>query len=147
MAVDLNQYKASYSQFRILLNDVIYTGISNISASQDVDRSGVWGTGQTPQGMSQGQVGLGEGNVTFSDLEEGHRFFRALRDTAANAALAVFSCEYSLELSNGEVISYELVGCSLSGFSVDFEQGADALGVEIPFQFLRMNIDGVAFAD
>jgi hypothetical protein len=79
-------------------------------------------------------------------LLEAHQFLADLRDTASDASLALFSCDYTVADSAGNVVSYELIGCSLTEFSFDFENGADALSNEMPFDFLRMKIDGQEFA-
>jgi hypothetical protein len=144
MAVDLNTPKMSFSNGVVKLNDKIYTAIGNISATQGVDRSAVYGTGRAPQGKSAGQVQLGEGSLTFTDLVEAHEFYSDLRDTASDASLATFACEYTLSDGVGNVVSYELVGCNLTEFSFEHENGADALTIDMPFDFLRMKVDGVA---
>ena len=146
MAVDLQAFAYSFSHGIIKFDDVQYTGISNISGDQAVDRSAVYGTGRAPQAKSAGQIGLGEGSVTFSDLKEGFQFYEALAAAAKNAAVAVFSCAYGLEKDQGAVISFGMLGCSLTSLSFDHENGADALGVEFPFDFLRLKVNGKEFA-
>ncbi len=146
MAVDLNKHTLSFSHGIVKLNDKQYTAISSISGSQSVDRSAVYGTGRSPMGKSQGQIGLGEGSLTFSDVAEGHEFLADLQAIATDASLAIFACEYTLDDGAGNVHSYELLGCSLTEFNFDFENGADALSLEMPFDFLRMKIDGAEFA-
>lgn len=143
---DLNQFAFSFSHGTITLNDVIFTGIGSISGDQSIDRSAVYGTARGPSAMSQGQVGLGEGSVTFNDLKEGMEFYKTLADSAADASRAIFACEYTLENSAGETIRIDMIACSLSNFSFDFENGADALGIEFPFNFMRMKVDGREFA-
>jgi hypothetical protein len=45
MAVDLSKFTMSFQQGIVKLNDKQYTSIGNISATQSVDRSPVYGTG------------------------------------------------------------------------------------------------------
>lgn len=143
MAVDLNTFKMSFPNGVIRLNDKQYTSISAISGSISIDRSAVYGTGRSPQGMSSGQASLGEGSVTFSDAVEAHEF---ISDVAALAdqdpSLAIFAAEYIATSASGASISKELVGCAISEFSFEYENGSDALSEEIPFHFLRMKVDG-----
>lgn len=145
MAVDLNTPKMSFSNGIVKLDDKIYSAISNISASQGVERSAVYGTGRAPQGKSQGQIQMGEGSLTFSDIVEGHEFLAALRASGGEASLATFSCEWTLSDSAGNVVSREAIGCNLTEYAFDDEAGGDALTLELPFDFLRLKIDGAEF--
>jgi hypothetical protein len=78
----------------------------------------------------------------FSDLDDGMGFIEDLGD---DPTLALFTIDVTF--TNGvKTRSFELQGCSLSGVSGDFEQGADAMGLEIPFDFLRMKVNNVALS-
>lgn len=144
---DLTGFKTSYSHGTLKLNDVVYGGVSNVSFSQGIERSAVYGTSKSPLGKSQGQVGLGEGTITFSDAEEASIFFDALEASADDLTNAVFSVDWTTDRGNGTTVrSYEFLGCSVTSISGDFEQGADALSVEMPFDFLVMKRDGVEIA-
>ncbi len=143
MAVDYENYAFSFSHAIIKLNEKQYTAISAISFSQDVERSAVYGTDRKPLKRSAGQLSLGEGSITFSDLEEGMAFYSALGD---DPSLALFSCDVTFSNENGDTRSFELLSCALSGISGDFEQGADALGIELPFSFMAIKVDNAEFA-
>jgi hypothetical protein len=143
MAVDYENYSFSFSHAIIKLNEKQYTAIGGISFTQDVERSAVYGTGRKPLKRSAGQLKLGEGTVKFSDLEEGMSFYSDLGD---DPSLALFSCDVTFANENGDTRSFELLSCALSGISGDFEQGADALGIEFPFSFMAMKVDNAEFA-
>jgi hypothetical protein len=134
MAIDYENYAFSFSHAIIKLNDTQFTAISAVSFSQDVERSAVYGTDRKP---------LSEGTITFSDLEEGMAFYSALGD---DPSLALFSCDVTFSNENGDTRSFELLSCALSGISGDFEQGADAMGIEFPFSFMAIKVDGAEFA-
>lgn len=143
MAVDYENYAFSFSHAIIKLNERQFTAISNISFNQDVERSAVYGTDRRPLKRSAGQLSLGEGSVTFSDLEEGMEFYSAL---GTNPSAALFSCDVTFSNQNGDTRSFEMLSCALSGISGDFEQGADAMGMELPFSFMALKVDGAEFA-
>lgn len=143
MSVDLQNYAFSFSHATIKLRDKQYTAIKGIDFKQDVDRAAVYGTNRAPLKMSAGQLKLGDANVNFSDLEEAMTFYSDLGD---DPSLAIFAVDFTVSNEAGQVRSFELLGCSLGGFSAKFEQGADALGLELPIQFLRLKVDGKSFA-
>lgn len=143
MAIDHNNFAFSFSHAIIKLNETQYTGISNVEFSQDIDRSAIYGTDRRPLKRSAGQLGMGEGNITFSDLEEGMKFYKAL---GANPSAVIFSCDVTLSNDNGDTRSFELVSCALSGISGSFESGADALGMEFPMTFMAIKVDAADFA-
>jgi hypothetical protein len=143
MAVDYENYAFSFSHAIIKLNERQFTAISNITFSQDVERAAVYGTDRKPLKRSAGQLSLGEGSATFSDLEEGMEFYSAL---GTNPSAALFSCDVTFSNENGDTRSFELLSCALSGISGDFEQGAEALGIEFPFSFMAIKVDGAEFA-
>ena len=144
MAVDHENYAWSFSHGILKANEKQYTGVSNVTFSQDIDRSAVYGTSRKPLKRSAGQVQLGEATITFSDLEDAMQFITDLGD---DPSLALFSVEFTLSNEQaGLVRSFELLSCALSGFSANFEQGADALGLEVPVSFMILKIDGREFA-
>lgn len=142
MAVDLEQYAFSFQHAIIKLQDRQFDAISNISFSQDIERSAIYGTARAPLKRSVGQVSLGEATVTFSDLDEALTFYDALGD---DPSLATFSADVTFANEVGRVRSFELLSCALGGISGDFEAGADAVGMEYPLSFMRIKIDGKTF--
>lgn len=142
MAVDLEKFAFSFSHAIIKLADSQYTGIKQLSFKQEVHREATYGTGRLPQKRAAGQLGMGEATITFSDLEEAMSFYDALGD---DPTLVVFSVDCTL--TNGsQTRSFELLSCCISAFDANFEQGAEALPLEIPVDFLRLKINGKEFA-
>ncbi len=138
------KYAFSFSHAIIKCNDRQFSGISGIQFTQDVDRSAVYGTSRKPLKRSAGQVQLGEGTITFSDVEEGMQFIASLGD---DPSLQTFSVDFTLSNeAAGLVRSYELGACSLAGFAGNFEAGSDALSLEVPFDFMSLKLDGKEFA-
>lgn len=143
MALDLEKFAFSFSHAVIKLNGKQFTGIKHISFKQDVHREATYGTSRKPQKRSAGQLGMGEGHLTFSDLEEAMQFYDAL---GADPTLALFSAECTLANEAGQVRQFECLSCVVAGFDADFEAGAEALSLEIPFEFLLLKIEGKEFA-
>lgn len=138
------KYAFSFSHAIIKCNDRQFTGIRAIQFAQEVDRAAVYGTSRKPLKRSAGMLQLGEGTITFSDVDEAMQFIATLGD---DPSLTTFSidCTLSNEAA-GLVRSFECVACSLSGFNANFEQGAEALSLEVPFDFMILKIDGKEFA-
>jgi hypothetical protein len=142
MAVDLENYAYSFQHAIITLEGTQFTGISSITFSQTIERGVVYGTLAKPLKRARGQVQLGEGTITFSDLKEAMQFYSALGD---EPSAALFTADVTLANSNGDVDSFELQSCTLSSFAANFESGSDALGLELPFNFMHMKINGKDF--
>jgi hypothetical protein len=143
MALDLERFAFSFSHAIIKLQDVQFTGIKHIGFKQDIHREATYGTSRKPQKRSAGQLGLGEGTLMFSDLEEAMQFYNALGD---DPTLTLFSVDCTLTNEAGQTRSFECLSCCLSAFEGDFEAGAEALSLNLPFDFLLLKIDGREFA-
>lgn len=143
MAVDLEKYAFSFSHAIIKLQEVQFTGIKHVGFKQDIHREATYGTSRKPQKRSAGQLGLGEGTLTFSDLEEAMQFYTAL---GADPSLALFSVDCTLTNEAGQTRSFECLSCALTAFEADFEAGAEALHLDLPFDFMNLKIDGKEFA-
>lgn len=143
MAIDYEKYAFSFSHAIITVDGTQYTGIDSVSASQSIERGVVRGTTRKPQKMAAGELAVGEGTVNFSDLKSFHEFYGGLGDDPSKK---VFEISVVLENDDGDTVSYEYLGCALTGIDMSFESGADALGSEVPFSFLAVKVDGREFA-
>ena len=143
MAVNTEEYAFSFSHATILLADQQFTAIDAIDFSQDVTRSGVFGTSRKVLKRSVGQVELGTGTITFSDVKEAVEFYKSLGATPSRVN---FSIDYVLANEAGDTVKYEILGVSLTGISVNHESGGDALQQDFPFDFMDVLLDGVSFA-
>lgn len=143
MALDLEKFAFSFSHGVIKLNGNQFTGIKHLAFKQEVHREATYGTNRKPQKRSAGQLGMGEGSITFSDLEEAMQFYTALGD---DPTLALFSCECTLANEAGQVRQFECLSCVIAAFDADWEAGAEALSLDIPFEFMLLKVDGKEFA-
>ena len=143
MAVDYENYSFSFSHAIVKLNETQFSAIESVQFDQEIDRNAVYGTDRKPLKRTAGQLKLGTGTITFSDLEEGMAFYTALGDDPSRA---LFSCDVTFANENGDTRSFELLSCALGGIKGDFKQGADAMGIEFPFSFMAIKVDGKEFA-
>ncbi len=81
--------------------------------------------------------------MSFTDLEEAMDFYAGLGE---NPSAKRFTVDVTFSNEQGLVKSFELRGCVLSGISGDFANGADPMGLDIPFQYLETRVNGGAFA-
>lgn len=138
--IDLAQggFAFSFSHAAVLINDRQFTAVSGVSISQDLSESAVYGTDARPIGRSVGQLSLGRGQLTFSDMGEAVDFFSSLGD---EPFMALWALDYSL-VNGPSVRSVECRACRLTGLGIDHSAGADALAMTYPFSFLQCRIDG-----
>lgn len=138
-ALDFNEYAYSFSHAIVRVNERQFTAVSAVSINQELSESAVYGTDARPLKRSVGQLSLGKGQLTFSEMGEAVDFFKAL---GAQPLMAIFALSYQLVLPSGSSRSVECSGCRLTGFGIEHSAGADALGMTYPFSFLNVQVDG-----
>jgi len=136
---DHSGFAISFSHAVIKVDDRQYIGIDGVKISQDLSDTPVYGTSRAPLRRSAGQLGMGMGNLRFSDFEQGSDFFRSLKP---DPFMKLWTLDYTLVKEDGTVRSIECKACRLLSVSFDHQAGAEALGAEYPFSFLSMRIDG-----
>lgn len=141
--IDYEKFAFSFNHAIITLNEKQFSAISAVQFSQAIDRSAIYGTSRKPLKRSAGQLQMGEGTVTFSDLDEAMSFYAAL---GTDPSASLFSLNIQLANEAGQTRAYECLSSALSGFNANFEQGADALSLEMPFTFMLLKVDGKEFA-
>lgn len=142
MSVDLESFAYSFSHAIIKVANRQFTEISNVTFSQNIERSAVMGTLRKVLKRSAGQAQLGEGSLTFSDLKGAFDFYQTLGTDPSSVS---FEIDVTLARDNNVSDSFLLQGCNVSSFSANFEAGADALGLEQAFTFMNLKINGVDF--
>lgn len=140
MAVDLNQAAYSFSHGVIRAGGRQFQGIRNIGISQDLDEQPVYGTGIAPIGRSVGQLGMGRGNLVFSDYDEGCDFWISL---GAQPMMSIWDLDYAQVRGDGSTRSISCTACRVIGVGVEHESGAGALEISYPFSFLRLRIESI----
>jgi hypothetical protein len=111
MAVELVQYAYSFSHAIVTANERQYTDISAVSISQELTESAVYGTDIRPMKRSVGQLSMGRGQLTFSDMGEAIDFYKALGDEPfpVHAGLCAEHAERQLSQRRVPLVSPDVV--------------------------------------
>jgi hypothetical protein len=118
----------------------IVTAITNVSFDQPTTEGAVMGTRPYPLMRTEGNMGLGEGTITFSDESERLRFLKALGNNYRQKA---WPLNWTLTAHGQPTVHMECVGCRVLGNPVAHQQGDDALGGDVTFSFMYYTIDGL----
>lgn len=141
MALNLSQFAYSFSHAAVTVNGRQFTAISAVNISQDLKEGAVYGTDVRPLARSVGQLDLGKGQLTFSDMGEARDFYKAL---GAQPFLALWELTYALSQPDGAgVVSVDCKSCRITSVGIQHSAQAEALGMTFPFSFLQVKIDGV----
>jgi hypothetical protein len=142
MPLDYQNYSFSFAHALIKVNERQFVGVRSVSVSQDLTEGVVYGTDVRPLKRSVGQLGMGRGNLVFSDYQEGTDFFKSL---GAEPFKALWTLDYTLAREDGTTRSIECQACRLVTFGIEHEAGPDGLEVQYGFSFMAMKVDGVDF--
>jgi hypothetical protein len=130
----------AFQRAELAAGKLILTRISNVKASQPTERSAVKGTSAYPLADTPGTMGLGEGSITFSDAGERQLLINSL---GPNYREKPFVLTWIKTAPGRPQITHVCYGCKLKDEAVDDSEGADALGGEAQFSFLRMSTNGL----
>jgi len=142
LALDLERPAYSFSHAIIRVDERQFTDIDNIQLSQELTEAAVYGTDFRPLKRSVGQLGLGQGQLKFSDMGEAGDFLFALGDDPLHK---IFTVSYVLA-RGADIREVEAQGCRMTRIGIDHSAGAEALGTVFPFSFLKLKVDGREFA-
>ena len=143
MALELEKLAYSFSHAIIRVNERQFTDINNVQISQDLTESAVYGTDMRPLKRSVGQLGMGQGQLVFSDMGEAGDFYFSLGD---QPFMQIWSLTYQLARPPADLREIECLSCRILKVGIDHSAGAEALGATVPFSFLVMKVDGREFA-
>lgn len=139
----INGKAVDFSSIEVQANDVTYTAFENISWSQPVEESFIYGTAAEPLARTRGQLQGGEGTLEFSHFGEAHEFIDGLGDADGGYLEEEFEVTIKYRANPGDpIIKHELIACRATDTEMDHSQGSDGLGVPIPFSFLKSKING-----
>lgn len=143
MSVDLERFAYSFAHGILRVNERQFTDINNVSVSQELTEAAVYGTDFRPLKRSVGQLGMGQGQLVFSEMGEAIDFYQSLGD---DPFMGIFSVSWQLARPPADVVDFEALGCRLLRVGVDHSAGAEALQAVAPFSFLKLKVDGREFA-
>jgi hypothetical protein len=138
-APDLEDFAYDFSRAEVNLQRKIYTSFSNISHNQPLEEGVIRGTKAHVLKRTRGAVGIGQGNLEFSDFEEAVHFIEDLGDGWAEV---IFPALIIYTAKKKPPIKYELISCRLLDHEIDHSEGPDGLMASLPFSFMRRKING-----
>ena len=140
MGLLTDDFAYSYSHGIVRVNQRQFTDISAVSINQELTESAVYGTDARPLKRSVGQLGLGRGQLTFSDMGEAVEFFVSLGN---QPLMTIFQLSYQLAKPSGDLVSIDCASCRLTSIGIEHSAGGEALGMSFPFSFLQVRINGI----
>lgn len=143
MAVELEKFAYSFAHGILRVDERQFTDVSNVAINQELQEAAVYGTDFRPLKRSVGQLGLGQGQLMFSDMGEAADFWFALGE---DPFMKIFSITWQLARPPADVREFEAQGCRLTRIGIDHSAGPEALGAAVPFSFLKLKVDGREFA-
>jgi hypothetical protein len=138
---DYEGFGYTFARAELTLNRSIYVAISNVSFDQPTNSAVVMGTRPFPLMHTEGEMGAGEGSVTFSDAGEWARF---LADLGNGYRSRVWGLSWVLTATGKSPIKLAAQGCKIAGTPIDHGTGEEALGGEVSFVALTHTINGLA---
>ncbi len=136
---DMDRKGYSFGRAELELNRKIYTAVINVSVDQPTTEAAIMGTRPFPIGRTEGNMGLGEGTITFSDEEERVAFIDDLGDAYREV---VWDMSWTLVSKGKPPINYAAFGCRILGNPVSHAQGDEALAGDVSFSCMYYTING-----
>jgi len=139
MALELEKLAYSFAHAVVRVNERQFTDINNVQIEQELTEAAVYGTGMGPMKRSVGQLSMGRGQLVFSDMGEAGDFYFSLGEAPV---MTLWSLTYQLARPPADVREIECLSCRVLKTAIDHSAGAEALGMVVPFSFLKMKLDG-----
>ena len=134
--MNINGKIYSFASISLSANGLSYSGISEVSYSESVERSKITGTGILPIGRTEGSYSA-EGSVTFY-RQEFDRF------VTANPNLFDVTFDVVVTYSNpGEIpVTDVLKNCKVEGTEMSGSEGSDPLSVPVKLNVMWIERNG-----
>lgn len=138
-APDLENFAYDFSRAEINLNRNVYSALSNVAHNQPLEEGVIRGAAAQVLKRTRGALGMGAGNLEFSDFEEAVKFTDDLGDGWGEI---IFPVLIIYTAPRKQPIKYELFSCRLLDNEIDHSEGADGLAATLPFSFMERAING-----
>lgn len=136
---DTEGFGYTFARAELTANSKIWTAISNVSADQPTESEAIMGTRPFPIGDTEGQQGLGEGTVTFTDEAERVAFIESLGDGYREVK---WTLTWVLRAKGRVDIKKVCYGCRCLSEPTEDEGGTEAIGGDVNFSFMQMSVNG-----
>lgn len=137
---DFERFAYGFGRAELSLDRKIKTAITNVSFDQPTTEAGVMGTRPYPLLRTEGNMGMGEGTITFSDELERINF---IKDLGQNYRQKIWQLDWTLVSKGAPTVNMTCFGCRVLGNPVAHQQGDEALGGDVSFSFMYYAIDGL----
>lgn len=137
---DIDRKAYGFGRAELDMGAKIKTAITNVSFDQPTTEAGVMGTRPYPILRTEGNMGMGEGTVTFSDELERVEFITDLGNGYRNK---VWTLNWTLVSKGAPTIQMACHGCRVLGNPIAHAQGDEGLGGDITFSFMYYTINGL----
>jgi hypothetical protein len=137
---DLERFAYGFGRAELNIGAKIVTAISNVQFDQPTTEAGVMGTRPFPILRTEGNMGMGDGTITFSDEAERIAFIEALGNGYRNK---IWTLNWTLVSRNSPAVNLACYGCRVLGNPVAHQQGDEALGGDISFSFMYYTVNGL----
>jgi len=138
---DTENFAYNFNRAELNLDGTIYVAISNVTFDQATTSAGVYGTRPFPLYVTEGNVAVGAGTITFSEEEDRIRFIESLGN---NFRQKRWTLTWILSSPNRPNITLTCKGCRVLSTPFAHAQGDDALGGDITFDALTHTVNGLA---
>jgi hypothetical protein len=138
-APDNANFAYDLSRAEINARGNVYTAISNIKHNQKLEEGVVRGTKAGVLKRTRGALGMGEGEIEFSDFEEA---VKLVEDFGDGWGEVIFPVVIVWTAPNKPSIKEELFACRFLDLTLDHKEGADAQTGNFPFSFMERKING-----
>ncbi len=136
---DANRMGYSFGRAELSLAAKIYTAVTAVNIDQPTTEAAIMGTRPYPLGRTEGNMGMGEGSITFSDDDERMAF---LADIGDNYREQVWELNWTLVSKGKNPVNVACFGCRILANPFAHTQGDEALGGDISFSFLYYTVNG-----
>lgn len=133
-------YAYTFQRAELSLGTSIYVGIRNVSIDQPTTEGVVMGTRPWPLKRTEGEMGMGDGTVEFSDIEDMVRFITELGN---GWRTKLWSLSWQLTAPNAPIVKIACQSCRILSNPFDHGTGEEALGGQIGFSFLTHTVNGM----
>ena len=143
---DKDGFALSFSNAEIDVAGRLFKAIRSVSHSQELEEGVIRGSSSEPLARTDGELGMGEGEIVWSSVEEHDDFIKHLsaQPGAPGYMRKLFPILIVYASADGtRSRNVELESCRMLNSDESAETGPDPVEVTTPFSFMRRKINGL----
>lgn len=143
---DKDGFAFSFSRAEIDVGGRLFTAIRSVSHSQELEEGIVRGASSEPLARTDGELGMGEGEIAWASVEEHDDFLDHLSKQPGppgymRKLFPILVVYTSADGTRSRKV--ELESCRMLNSDESAETGPDPVEVTTPFSFMRRKINGL----